>query len=106
MVYQAIFAAAICVAVFGLIHWVKFMLKTPVTVSEDTKVYCFVSFNNANIAHVQRTVDSLVYLKNAGILKSTVLVDVSQMDEQTLKCARILEKKHDNVILCRGVHID
>ena len=105
MVYQAVFAAVLCIAVFEIIYWVKFTLKTPVSMCTGTKIYCVVSFKDTDSAQMQRTVDSILYLKSSGILRSTVVVDVTGMDEEMLRCARVLAKKHDSVTLSENIHI-
>jgi hypothetical protein len=103
MLYQAVFAAVVCIAIFEIIYWVKFTLKTPVP--GGSKIYCVVSYHGDDSALLQRTVESIVYLKSVGILDSTVVIDAASLKGETLKCAQLLARRSENIRLEDEVHI-
>jgi len=101
---QVILAAAAAAVIFGIFWTVYGSLRTPVRCGRGTGVSTVVTARGS-AEGLEQTLKGLVWLEENGIVVARILIVDCGMNEEGLALARLLTKRHANIVICQAEEV-
>ena len=101
---QIAIATAAAALILGIFWTVYGSLRTPVRCGRGTGVSTVVTARGS-AEGLEQTLGGLVWLEENGIVVARILIVDCGMDEEGLALARLLTKKHANIVICQAEEV-